>query len=64
MLEEPVLHVEFPEYVEALLEVDDLERMAARDVDGSFDHCYCAEGAAELVDLVMSVYATEKEGRR
>jgi hypothetical protein len=52
VFEEPVLHVEFEEYVEALLEGDYLEGVAARDVDGAFDHCYGAEGPAKLVDLV------------
>jgi hypothetical protein len=51
VFEEPVLHVEFEKDMQPLLEGDDLESVAARDVDGAFEHCYGAEGAAELVDL-------------
>lgn len=55
MLEEPVLHRELPEYVQTLFKVDYLEGVPTRDVDSAFEHCYCAEGAAELVDLRVLV---------
>ena len=48
---EPCLDGEFVEDVQALLEVDELEGVAACDVHGAFDHCYGAKGAAELVYL-------------
>jgi hypothetical protein len=54
MLQKPVLHVEFQEYMQALLESDDLQGVAPGDVDGAFEHGYGAEGAAELVDLYFT----------
>lgn len=51
VLEEPALDVEFEEDVQALLEGDDLQGVAAGDGHGAFDHSHGAEGATELVDL-------------
>ena len=51
VLQEPRLDVEFEEEVELLLEMDDLEGVATRYVDGAFDHCDCGECATELVYL-------------
>jgi hypothetical protein len=51
VVEEPALKGGLVEEVQTLLEVDKLESVPACDVDGAFDHCYGAEGAAELVDL-------------
>jgi hypothetical protein len=51
VFEEPGLHVEFEEDMQLLLEVNELEGVATGDVDGAFDHCYCAESSTELVYL-------------
>jgi hypothetical protein len=46
-----VLHGGLDEHAEALLEVDDLQAVLARGVDGGFLEGDGGEGAAELVDL-------------
>ena len=60
MFEKPALDREFVEEMQTLLEVDELERMAACDIHGAFDHRHGAEGAAKLVDLLVLVYGLGK----
>ena len=48
-----MLYAEFPEYVQALFKVNQLESMPACDVYGAFEHCYGGKGATELIDLLM-----------
>ena len=55
VLQEPALDVEFEENVEALLEVDELQSMAAGDIHGALNHRYSTEGTSELVYLCMLV---------
>lgn len=53
--EEEALDGEFPENVQALLELDELQRMVACDVDGALNEGKRSECAAELVDLCWSL---------
>ena len=49
---EELLDRNFPEDVQALLELDQLEGMSASDVDSAFDESHGRECAAELIDLM------------
>jgi hypothetical protein len=53
--EEPALEGQLPEDVQALLEVDELQGVAAGDVDGALDEREGREGAADLVYLEEGV---------
>ena len=55
MFEEPVLDGEFPEDMETLFEMDDLQGVTAGDVDCVLDHSHGGKGATELVDLFRLV---------
>jgi hypothetical protein len=52
MGEEIVLDRELEEYVEALLEVDDLQRVVPRDINCARHKSYGCKSAAELVDPI------------
>lgn len=58
VLYKPPLNVKFVEYVQALLQVDDLKSMSAGDIDSAFHHCDSTEGTAQLIDLGMSAKTT------
>lgn len=49
--QEPSLEGQFPEDVQVLLEVDELQSVFAGHVDGSFDESQGCEGSAYLIDL-------------
>ena len=53
VLYKPPLNVKFVEYVQALLQVDDLKSMSAGDIDSAFHHCDSTEGTTQLIDLRM-----------
>ena len=50
---EPLLDLALDKYVEDALEIDDLERVLARDVDGVLGHGYGCKSTTELIHLFV-----------
>ena len=62
MFQEPRLHGQFEKYVEALLEVDDLESMFSGDIDGPVVEGKGGKCTTELIDLQVLLSASAWRG--